>query len=241
MSFQFQTSHNVPTYQAWLEAQDLRPAYEAHRRFLQNLQWRWRGERWVLKAPAHLFGIRALLDVYPDAGVVLTHRDPLEVVGSLASLTTALRSTFSDDVDAEQVCREMTRRWADGLSALRGTATTGWSPPTASSTCGTWTSCAIRWHGALHLPALRTGVLASRRGSHAPVPRARHPKDKHGQHRYTLGVRAGCRREEAARYRPTASASASDATRRAGRLTQAPRAWRCSCLMRGGPWAVRPG
>jgi hypothetical protein len=47
MSFQFQTSHNVPTYQAWLEMQDLRPAYEAHRRFLQNLQWRWRGERWV--------------------------------------------------------------------------------------------------------------------------------------------------------------------------------------------------
>src|SRR5262249_62192939 len=120
LSFQFQTSHYVPRYQAWLERQDLRPCYEQHRRFLQHLQWRWRGERWVLKAPAHLFGIRALLQVYPDAGVILTHRDPLEVVGSLASLTTALRSTFSDEVDAERVGAEMTRRWAEGLNrALR--------------------------------------------------------------------------------------------------------------------------
>src|SRR5262249_61990467 len=103
LSFQFQTSHDVPAYQAWLEAQTLVPAYEAHRRFLQHLQFRWRGERWVPTAPAPPFGLRALLDVYPDAGVILTHRDPLEVVGSLASLTTALRSTFSDEVDPEQV------------------------------------------------------------------------------------------------------------------------------------------
>ena len=87
LSFQFQTTHHVPNYETWLEAQDLRPSYRYHRRFLQHLQWRWRGERWILKAPAHLFGIEALFDVYPDAGVILTHRDPLEVVGSLASLT----------------------------------------------------------------------------------------------------------------------------------------------------------
>ena len=39
LSFQFQTSFDLPSYQSWLEAQDLRPCYEVHRRFLQHLQW----------------------------------------------------------------------------------------------------------------------------------------------------------------------------------------------------------
>jgi hypothetical protein len=75
----------VPSYQTWLEGQDLRPSYETHRRFLQHLQWGSVAERWVLKAPAHVFGLDALFDVYPDAGVILMHRDPVEVVPSVAS------------------------------------------------------------------------------------------------------------------------------------------------------------
>jgi hypothetical protein len=47
--------------------QDLRPAYEFHRRFLQHLQQRKKARRWVLKAPAHLFALPTLLSIYPDA------------------------------------------------------------------------------------------------------------------------------------------------------------------------------
>src|SRR5262249_59984234 len=81
LSFQFQTSHYVPNYQAWLEEQDLVRCYEEHRRFLQHLQWRWRGERWVLKAPAHLFGIAALFEVYPHAAGVPPPPEPPQGVG----------------------------------------------------------------------------------------------------------------------------------------------------------------
>src|SRR5262245_29545185 len=120
LSFQFQTSHFVPSYQAWLEAHDLRACYEAHRRVLQHLQWRCRGERWVLKAPAHLYGIEALFAAYPDAGVILTHRNPIGVAGSLARLATVLRSTFCDSVDPIAVGEEMYHRWANGIArALR--------------------------------------------------------------------------------------------------------------------------
>lgn len=112
VSFQFQTMYEVPSYQSWLECQDLRLCYEWHRRVLQHLQRSWPTERWVLKAPAHLFGLEPLLHAYPDAGIVLTHRAPLEVVASLASLTAVLRSTFSDAVDPIAVGTEMTRRWA---------------------------------------------------------------------------------------------------------------------------------
>ena len=115
VSFQFQTMYDVPSYETWLEQQDLHDSYLWHRRFLQHLQWRWPERRWVLKAPAHLFGLEALLAAYPDAGIVLTHRAPLEVVGSLASLTVALRSTFSDDVDPVAVGEEMTERWSRAL------------------------------------------------------------------------------------------------------------------------------
>ena len=74
----------------------MRPAYALHRRFLQHLQWRAPAERWVLKAPSHVFAFDALFEAYPDALVVQTHRDPVTVLASVASLTAVLRGAFSD-------------------------------------------------------------------------------------------------------------------------------------------------
>src|SRR2546422_2291535 len=98
-SMLFSTTHHVPSYDRWLESADLRPVYASHRRQLQYLQWRCRGERWVLKSPGHLWALDALLAVYPDARIVQTHRDPLRVVASLTSLVTLLRGLASDRVD----------------------------------------------------------------------------------------------------------------------------------------------
>src|SRR5262249_22658032 len=66
-------------------------AYRYHRRFLQTLQQRARGERWLLKAPSHLFQLRALFDVYPEARIVQTHRDPLKTIPSALSLMGTLK------------------------------------------------------------------------------------------------------------------------------------------------------
>ena len=115
MSYQFETTHRLPSYLDWLESQDLRRSYEMHRRFLQHLQWRCPRERWVLKAPAHMFDFEAMFAAYPDACVVMTHRDPIEVIASNASLTATLRCAFSDDVDPVEVGRECSRRWAEAL------------------------------------------------------------------------------------------------------------------------------
>ena len=120
LSYQFETTHRLPSYLGWLEAQDLSPAYEVHRRFLQHLQWRCPGERWVLKAPAHMFDFEAMFSVYPDACVIMTHRDPIEVTASNASLTATLRSAFSDGIDPLEVGPECSRRWAEAIGrALR--------------------------------------------------------------------------------------------------------------------------
>jgi hypothetical protein len=89
----------IPSYTMWLAMHDQAPYYAAHRRLLQLLQWRKPARRFVLKAPSHMSHLRELFAAYPDARVVITHRDPLRVLGSLANLMASLRWIRSDSVD----------------------------------------------------------------------------------------------------------------------------------------------
>jgi len=115
MSDQFDAMYYVPSYRAWFFEQDLRPAYEYHRRFLQHLQFRRAARRWILKAPTHMFAMPALLSVYPDALFVQTHRTPVDAMASVSSLVTILRSAFSDAVDPVTVCREAIDYWSETM------------------------------------------------------------------------------------------------------------------------------
>lgn len=113
-SYTFESMYDVPSYRAWHDRQDKRAEYEFHRHFLQHLQWRCPGQRWVLKAPSHLLALEALLQVYPDAGILLTHRDPLTVLASCASFTEVLRRMFSERVDKASLAGEVRQRWEQG-------------------------------------------------------------------------------------------------------------------------------
>src|SRR5262245_45784989 len=112
---QFSSMYDIPTYSRWCDTQDARPRYELNRRFLQHLQHHCRGERWVLKAPVHLRNLDALLSVYPDARVIMTHREPLEVLGSECSLIATLRLTFTDTIDRRRVGREVADEMVDEI------------------------------------------------------------------------------------------------------------------------------
>lgn len=114
-SLLFHTTYRVPTYQAWWLASDRRPAYRFHRAFLQHLQAIGGGDRWVLKAPAHIGDLDALLAVYPDAVVIQNHRDPLRVAPSIASHGVVLRSMFAEDVNRFAVAREWRDYWAASI------------------------------------------------------------------------------------------------------------------------------
>ncbi len=98
---------NVPTYSKWLEMQDHVPAYRALKRMMQYLQWQRPGigkdVRWVLKTPHHQEYFDPLLEVFPNATIVHTHRDPLKTSPSLFSMLTHLQMIFSDDVDPNRV------------------------------------------------------------------------------------------------------------------------------------------
>ena len=111
----FHTLYRVPSYQDWFESDPQTLGFEFHFRILQQLQSRRGAGRWVLKGPAHLFSLKALLARYPDARLIQTHRDPLRAVPSIASLNTALRRAFSDQVDPEEIGRDCAERLGRAL------------------------------------------------------------------------------------------------------------------------------
>ncbi|MFZ1863756.1 MAG: sulfotransferase [Polyangiales bacterium] len=115
LSVQWTSTFDVPEYQAWLDGQDVRPAYKYHKRFLQHLQSEHAGQRWVLKSPEHLPNIDTLLEVYPDARIIHTHRDPARVMPSLASLTHALRSLNTDTLNPARIGRQTIDLWSRNL------------------------------------------------------------------------------------------------------------------------------
>lgn len=101
----FNAYAHVPSYDAWLDAQDQTPAYAYLRRMLQFIQWqqRHRGKqpgRWVLKAPHHLLRMHLLLKVFPGVQVILTHRDPVQSIPSIASFIHTLWAIYSEQADA---------------------------------------------------------------------------------------------------------------------------------------------
>ena len=117
-SMVFEASFRLPSYTAWFHQDiDLGPTYALHRRFLQLLQWRCPAQRWVLKTPGHLWSLECLMAEYPDACLVQTHRDPLQILSSLTSLLTTLRALASDRVDPHDIAREWSELNAQAYDA----------------------------------------------------------------------------------------------------------------------------
>ena len=95
-SLSWEAISNVPTYGKWLLATDQQSAYMYHRLVLQVLQSGGVRGRWTLKSPHHALALEALTAVYPDAQLVLIHRDPVVLCASVCSLIQTLSATFSD-------------------------------------------------------------------------------------------------------------------------------------------------
>jgi hypothetical protein len=186
MSDQFPAMYDIPAYLAWLQHQDMRPVYQYHRQFLQHLQYGRPARRFVLKAPVHMLAIEALFAIYPDALVVQTHREPLEILPSAASLTMVLRSTFSDFVDPAAIGSEMTKFWGDAmerfLDARKGLRAEAFIDVDYPDLIGDPIGVVRRLYSKLG-DDLSSEVELRMRAFLEAYPRA-----KHGQHSYTLAT-----------------------------------------------------
>ncbi|WP_248960183.1 sulfotransferase family protein [Sphaerisporangium perillae] len=115
----FECLAHLPTYSAWLETQDWTPAYRRHRRNLRLIGLHDAGRRWVLKHPSHLFALDALMEVYPDALVIQTHRSPRTAMASMCSLAAHATAGWSEVFTGAVLGRDQLELWGRGLDRFR--------------------------------------------------------------------------------------------------------------------------
>lgn len=110
----FETMAVIPSWRDDYLAHDQTASYQYLKRILQVLQWQRGGTRWVLKSPQHLEQFASLLEVFPDATFVITHRDPVSVIASNATMiayTARLNHTHPDP-------KVIGRYWSDRIQQM---------------------------------------------------------------------------------------------------------------------------
>ena len=203
-SVMFPTQYRVPSYGRWvLYEADMAPAYRWHRQFLQHLQSRHPARRWVLKSPAHIWCLRALLDEYPNALLVQTHRDPLRIIASLSSLIATLRGISSDDTSIPDAAAEFAEYIIEGLDRSVTARVDGTVNPDRVVDLHFGAFMADPF-ATIHQVYDRLGLeLGAETETRMREFLARHPPDLHGTHRYSFadtGLDAGELRERSRRY-----------------------------------------
>jgi hypothetical protein len=105
----------VPSYAKWLFDADLTSTYLYERRTLKLLQWGSPAKPWRLKCPNHLLFLEYLDQVFPDGKFVMTHREPVEVLLSVADVYAEVGKMFSDDLDRQYLGRLNVEQWSLGM------------------------------------------------------------------------------------------------------------------------------
>lgn len=104
----------IPSYMTWTIESDLVPSYAYLKKVLQLLQWKTPASHWNLKNPPDVFGLKALIEIFPDARLLWIHRDPVKSIPSVCSLTSMIRISFGENLDKPAVGAMQTEFQATG-------------------------------------------------------------------------------------------------------------------------------
>lgn len=113
----FETVAELPGWRDHYLEQDQAPHYRHLRLQLKALQHLRGGRRWVLKSPQHLEQLPALAAAFPCSTVVVTHRDPVSVVVSMATMVVYTARMYRSEVPVERLASY----WADRIERMLGT------------------------------------------------------------------------------------------------------------------------
>lgn len=105
----------VPSYGDWLLKTDQTAAYYELVEYLQILQWQSDDRAscmWVLKSPHHLTATQTVLDVFPEALIVVPHRAVDSVLPSWYSTVASLSQA---DSDMPELARKQAVHWTGRL------------------------------------------------------------------------------------------------------------------------------
>ncbi|MDA1360388.1 sulfotransferase [Glycomyces luteolus] len=108
-----------PGYVQWILERDYTPDYRYLKQTLQVLQHGRPRRRWVLRAPAHLWNLNALVKAFPDAQILWTHRDPAVALASLCSMTETATAMNTAEIDPHEIGRTWLGLFATGLDRAR--------------------------------------------------------------------------------------------------------------------------
>lgn len=114
-AFNFDLQSGMEQFGDWLLQRDMTHPYREYRRQLQILAHRHPKQRFVLKCPEHLWFLDALTDVFPDASIIWTHRDPVACVGSYCSLISLNRRMLYGKIDLLGIGAHITDRFRLGV------------------------------------------------------------------------------------------------------------------------------
>ena len=106
----------VPSYEEYLKNTDHTSGILWLSRFLQVLESSNRPKRWLLKDPTHIGHLPEILSIYPEACFIQIHRDPLESIPSICSLTEKTRSPFTKNLDKKEIGKRTLAYWEDALA-----------------------------------------------------------------------------------------------------------------------------
>lgn len=106
----------VPQYEDWLLKQSWDNRMAFHKRALAVIAGGNMPKRWVFKTPFYMPAVPDILQHYPGARIIFTHRDPLEVIPSCASLSLALMQMSYDRLDVPENSRFMMNTYANCIN-----------------------------------------------------------------------------------------------------------------------------
>ncbi len=173
----------VSPYREWFESRNMADIYAYYAQLLRLIDWQRPGHRWLLKSPAHLWGLDELLAQFGDACIVQTHRDPAAVVASYCSMMEALMAT-RDEVDPIEL--------GDAVLESLATAAERAMTSRAEADDGRFVdvhyvdfvrdplACVERVYRAFDLP------LSERTRGRMKQHVESNPGNRHGRHRYSL-------------------------------------------------------
>jgi hypothetical protein len=172
-------------YASWFAGHDLCPLYRYYADLLRLLDWQRPGERWLLKTPAHLWALDALVATFPDCCIVWNHRDPATCVASISSM---LWMIIRDRVEitADQFGPRVLAHYADSMD--RALAVRARLDPARFVDVDYDALVADNLAAARSIYDHFGLPFAGRTRAALEAHAAGHPKDQHGRHEYDLAT-----------------------------------------------------
>lgn len=119
MSLSHESLYHVPSYSQWLSTQSWSATMARYKKNLQLIGMNDPEKTWVLKNPSHMFCIDEIIEQFPDAVIVQTHREPQKVIGSICSLAAHTNHEWSEYYRGDVLGQSQLELWSRGLKEMK--------------------------------------------------------------------------------------------------------------------------